>query len=59
MSVMKDNVCGGFRVLADRLDEVYSDLSTPQLTALLATLNQAWSVVERRENPERRTNHVR
>lgn len=45
----KDNIINGYKVLADKLDEVYLDLTLRQLNELDVILAQAWGVVERRQ----------
>lgn len=51
--VVDQTICSGYRTLADKLDEVVMELDTQQKSALLATLNQAWAVVERRQKERR------
>lgn len=46
-------IIGGYRTLADRLDELGEDLKEPQFVALRALLEQAWSTIERRTSQRR------
>ena len=49
----KDEVCNGFKVLSEKIDERYLDLTIKQFEDLKNKLGEAWGIIERRAGDRR------
>ena len=50
----KDNIVNGYKVLSEKLDEIYLNLTIRQLGELQDKLEETWLIVERRREERRR-----
>jgi hypothetical protein len=50
----KDSIINGYKVLAEKLDELYLDLTIRQLQELDGKLEETWQIIKPRGNDRRK-----